>query len=126
MEMKCGTTHYTGCACHEAKHREEMERLQAACTRYREALEWIAGGCLVPPDGGSPRLDDAIDVAAEALSDTSAGTEFLDRMHGLERVVEAARKFTQGPHRHWDDTVECFSALDREVKALDRNGSDGS
>lgn len=35
--------------------------------RLREALEFIAGGCLVPPDGGSPRLEDAIATASLAL-----------------------------------------------------------
>jgi hypothetical protein len=33
-----------------------------------EALEFISDGCLVPPDGGSPRLTDAIQTACEALA----------------------------------------------------------
>lgn len=47
----------------QAAHRERHEEL----ARLREALEWIADGCLVPPDGGSPRLEDAVDAAREAL-----------------------------------------------------------
>jgi hypothetical protein len=33
-----------------------------------EALEVISSGCLVPPDGGSPSLDDAITEARAALA----------------------------------------------------------
>lgn len=28
-EVKCGTTHYTGCACHEARHAAAVARLKA-------------------------------------------------------------------------------------------------
>lgn len=35
--------------------------------RLREALDFIASGCLVPPDGGTPNFDDAIKCASEAL-----------------------------------------------------------
>lgn len=43
---------------------EELERENA---RLREALEFIRSGCLAPPDGGSPCLDDAISAARAAL-----------------------------------------------------------
>jgi hypothetical protein len=36
--------------------------------KLAEALEFIAGGCLVPPDGGSPCLDDAIIAASDELA----------------------------------------------------------
>lgn len=37
-----------------------------------EALKFIAGGCLVPPDGGSPTLQDAIEAAEKALAQKDA------------------------------------------------------
>ncbi len=51
--------------------RRAWEACEAARTEelagVREKLEFIAGGCLVPPDGGSPNLRDAIESAREAL-----------------------------------------------------------
>lgn len=40
-----------------------IEKLQAA----EAALFFISTGCLVPPDGGDPRFEDAITEAKEAL-----------------------------------------------------------
>ena len=42
--------------------------LQANLKLAVEALEFIANGCLVEPDGGSPGEYDAIDSAREALA----------------------------------------------------------
>lgn len=36
--------------------------------KVRELLEFSANGCLVPPDGGSPTIQDHIDTAKEALA----------------------------------------------------------
>jgi hypothetical protein len=43
-------------------------RLRDENARLRETLKFIAIGCFVPPDGGEPRFEDAIDAAREALA----------------------------------------------------------
>lgn len=48
------------------KHRDQLVRDNHI---MEAALRFIAGGCLVPPDGGSPCFDDAIDAAREALAE---------------------------------------------------------
>jgi hypothetical protein len=62
--------------------RAEVERLKALhyertkdadvwiteIERLKGALAFIANGCLVPPDGGSPKLEDAVTAAKEALT----------------------------------------------------------
>lgn len=45
--------------------------------RVRELLQFSANGCLVPPDGGSPTIQDHIDTAKEAL-------RILDEVIGRE------------------------------------------
>jgi chromosome segregation ATPase len=45
-----------------------QDALRAEVERLRETLKFIASGCLVPPDGGEPRFEDAIDAAREALA----------------------------------------------------------
>lgn len=47
--------------------RSETERLKEENAKLRKALEFIAGRCLVPPDGGSPKLEDAVEAAKAAL-----------------------------------------------------------
>ena len=44
---------------------EQHRQLQIA----REALKHSAAGCLVPPDGGAPNVDDHINNAKQALSE---------------------------------------------------------
>lgn len=46
---------------------EAIHALIAEIERLRGVLEFIANGCLVPPDGGSPRFEDAIEAARQAL-----------------------------------------------------------
>jgi len=59
-----------------ANFTDNMDAILAALTAYkqtednkrlRKALEFIASGCLVPPDGGSPTLEDAVERAQQAL-----------------------------------------------------------
>lgn len=54
---------------HTALRQADLEKIAA----LREALEDIASGCLVPPDGGSPNLDDYRHVALKALQATAPG-----------------------------------------------------
>lgn len=46
---------------------ETVLRLLDTIEKYEAALKHIKNGCLVPPDGGQPNLQDAIDTAREAL-----------------------------------------------------------
>ena len=44
-EVKCGTTHYVGCACHEASRDAEIHDLKATRTIFRRTLERIRDWC---------------------------------------------------------------------------------
>lgn len=44
-----------------------MQAIKDRLAELEAALQHIANGCLVPPDGGSPCLQDAIDTAKEVL-----------------------------------------------------------
>jgi hypothetical protein len=46
---------------------DDIEALRAKLECAREVFDFIAGGCLVPPDGGQPSLGDAIGAAGKAL-----------------------------------------------------------
>lgn len=50
-----------------AHSRQDIPLLLALVENYREALEFSKSGCLVPPDGGQPTIQDHIDNAAQAL-----------------------------------------------------------
>lgn len=45
-----------------------IKKLQKQNEIMRKALKFIQSGCLVPPDGGSPDLMDAVKCAEEALN----------------------------------------------------------
>lgn len=56
----------------------KIETMKAENQRMREALEFIKNGCLVPPDGGSPSIDDYMKAAHRALTppkESEAGNE---------------------------------------------------
>lgn len=55
------------CAENCGSLRDKVAKLEAANKVLREALDFISKGCLVPPDGGSPYLQDAIEEAQKAL-----------------------------------------------------------
>ena len=57
----------------EKSQRILVASLQKQLAIAVEALDWIGGGCLVPPDGGTPYLEDAVDSAREALEKIQAG-----------------------------------------------------
>lgn len=42
----CGTTHHTGCACHDARERELTEALQAVCDARRSRIGTEQRWCL--------------------------------------------------------------------------------
>jgi len=44
-DVKCGTTHYEGCACHEARHRDEVQRLREALRGATDAAKKGAELC---------------------------------------------------------------------------------
>lgn len=47
----------------------ERDQLRAKLQRAKAELEFIASGCLVPPDGGMPCREDAIEAARAALKE---------------------------------------------------------
>lgn len=49
-----------------------MSDTMTALNEIEEELKFIANGCLVPPDGGSPTLDDAVRAAKQALTQLAA------------------------------------------------------
>jgi predicted transcriptional regulator len=51
----------------QEEYKKLFEQAKVENARLREALEFIRSGCLAPPDGGSPCLDDAISAARAAL-----------------------------------------------------------
>ncbi len=52
----------------EAAENQRLAGLVELCAEMAEALEFIASGCLVPPDGGSPKPEDASDTAKDVLA----------------------------------------------------------
>jgi hypothetical protein len=40
-EVTCGTTHYAGCACHEARRDAEVAALKERCERLERALKGL-------------------------------------------------------------------------------------
>lgn len=54
---------------------EEFKVLESRIEKLRDALEFIKSGCLVPPDGGSPDLMDAVNSAKEALANDDKAKE---------------------------------------------------
>ena len=67
---------------------------QAERDRLRAALEFIADGCLVPPDGGSPCFDDAIEAAREALQPPQGESEHITAAE-FDRRAEAGEDMSQ-------------------------------
>ena len=53
----------------DAHSRTDIPRLTKALRLAVEELEFIKSGCLVPPDGGQPKLEDAIKTASDALAE---------------------------------------------------------
>lgn len=54
----------------DIKDKEEVHVIEkSAFDKVVEALKFIANGCLVPPDGGSPCIDDAIKEARQILKE---------------------------------------------------------
>lgn len=45
---------------------DKIASLEKMIELSEKALEFISSGCLVPPDGGSPKFEDAINSANEA------------------------------------------------------------
>ena len=50
-------------------HDRMVAEMQKRIAKLEAALKFIANGCLVPPDGGQPCFDDAIQSAREALKE---------------------------------------------------------
>lgn len=48
---------------------DEVELLREREAKMKEALKFVADGCLVPPDGGNPCLEDAIEHARTTLAE---------------------------------------------------------
>jgi hypothetical protein len=48
----------------------KIKTLSEQNEKLREGLEFIASGCLVPPDGGTPNFEDAIEAARNTLKET--------------------------------------------------------
>lgn len=55
-----------------AASRAIVPMLVEICERQQNCIEWIAGGCLVPPDGGTTKFEDAIDEAGKTVDDCDA------------------------------------------------------
>jgi len=60
---------------HETVFISEVRVLANALEVAVDALEFMANGCLVPPDGGEPRIEDYYTCASEALQKIKAIAE---------------------------------------------------
>lgn len=87
----------------EMKLRSRIAELEQLIQAKDDELTFINSGCLVPPDGGSPTIQDAIDSAAKALALTpevlrakvQAQTKAIEAIKEIGRNIEF---FCQNPH----------------------------
>ena len=72
-------------------------------------IEWVAKGCLLPPDGGSLLLEDAVMAAQELMEHHETKRQRL-----IERYLAAIKKHNDGwePDYSERDMPMCFHVWD--------------
>ena len=126
--MKCGTTHYVGCACHEASRDAEIHDLKATRTIFRRTLERIRDWCRyqgewrdLKPEGIAALIETA-KLLSEAERKAAGKPDLVDSERAANEILtnenEAlAKELSRLRARigEWADRLELWSDRHADV-----------